>query len=94
MKRWKALRRMVAVVLMASTVTVVAWSNLRAQSADKAKAPSAMSQDEQIDVAMNAFTDYDLLRLRARPPVKRGADIKPPFKQQPPDAQKDFCPQC
>ena len=67
---------------------------LHAQAPEKALEQAQVSSDQKIDQAMQVFTDYDLLRLRARGPVKKGPGVKPPFKQEPPSAQKDFCPKC
>ena len=94
LKRWKAFRRWAVTVVILFIIPLLFSTSLYSQSQQKAQTQPATSRDEQIDVAMDAFTDFDLLRLRAKPPVKRDAGITPPFKQVPPDAQKDFCPNC
>lgn len=87
--------RQVSMVLIAAAVVLLPEGFLYAQSQEQVKAQAAIIMiDEKIDEATGVFADLELLRLRARPPVKRGAPIKPPFKQEPPDAQKDFCPKC
>jgi hypothetical protein len=87
--------RQVSMILITAIVALLPEGFLYAQTQEQVKAQAAVIMiDEKIDEAMGVFTDFDLLRLRARPPVKRGAPIKPPFKQEPPDAQKDFCPKC
>jgi len=77
-------------ILIFAVGSLAPLSSVQAQDPQKTQ----IQADEKIDLAMGVFTDYDLLRLRARVPVKRGAPIKPPFKQEPPDAQTDFCPKC
>jgi hypothetical protein len=87
--------RQASMVLIAAAVALLPEGFTYAQAQEQVEAQAAVIMiDEKIDQAMGVFADLELLRLRARPPVKRGAPIKPPFKQEPPDVQKNFCPQC
>ena len=87
--------RQAAMVFITGAVALLPEGFIYAQAPEQIKAAAAVFIiDEKIDRAMGVFADLELLRLRATPPVKRGAPIKPPFKQEPPDAQKDFCPKC
>jgi len=89
MLRWKA---SLIPALMISLA--LSGAGLAAQPSEQSKKQPPVNHDEQVDAAMNALADFDLLRLRVKPPEKKGASVTPPFKQQPPSAQKDFCPNC
>lgn len=84
-RRWKGLVRQVVVVALAI-------SGLLLIVGATAQAEPTMSRDEQIDLAMASLEDHDLLRLRVIPPMRKGPSLTPPYKQQPPKAQKDFRP--
>lgn len=53
-------------------------------------APAGRSPDEAIDVALDAIEGPVLQRLAVPPGVPRGILPFPPYKQEPPAAQRDF----